>query len=142
MAGIDETRIINGIFGAVYLDGKWLTNFTHVEASDEYDWTEIKLSGDRRTKHKLLGVKGSGTISGYKVTSELQKALVENPLGQYQVISKLDDPEAYGAERIRFSKVKFTKNNLANWKVGEIVEEEWPFVYDDEPEFVDAITAS
>jgi len=141
VAGIDETRVINGAFGEIYLDGKWLTSFTHCEASDEYDWTEIKLSGDRRTKHKLVGIKGSGTIAGYKVTSELQQALLKNPLGQYQIISKLADPEAYGTERVRFSKVKFTKNQLVNWKVGEIIEEEWSFVYDDEPEFVDSITA-
>jgi len=142
VAGIDETRVINGTFGSVYLDGQWLTSFTKFEASDEYDWTELKLSGDRRTKHKLVGIKGSGPISGYKVTSELQKALVTNPLAQFQLISKLDDPEAYGAERIRLSKVKFSKNPLVNWKTGEIIEEEWSFVYDDEPEFVDVITAS
>lgn len=142
MAGIDETRVINGTFGEIYLEGKWLSSFTHCQASDEYDWTEIKLAGDRRIKHKLAGVKGSGAISGYKVTSELQKALVENPLGQYQIISKLADPEAYGNERVRFSKVKFTKNPLVNWKTGEVIEDEWSFVYDDEPEFVDAIVAN
>lgn len=141
MAGIDEARVINGTFGELYLDGQWLTNFTRCEIKDEYDWTELKLSGDRRTKHKLVGVKGSGTIAGYKVTSELQKALLENPTRQFQIISKLNDPESYGAERIRVNKVKFTSNPLADWQTGEIVEEEWPFVYDDEPEFVDVIVA-
>ena len=114
MAGIDVGRLINGTFGSVYLNGKWLTNFTRCEVKDEYDYTELKLSGDRRTKHKLSGVKGSGTIGGYKVTSELQKALTENPTRIFEIISKLDDPEAYGTERIRIPNVKFTANPLSS----------------------------
>lgn len=142
MAGVDPSRTINGTFGSIYLDGKWLTNFTRCEIKDEYEWTELKLSGDRRTKHKLTGVKGSGTIFGYKVTSELQKALVDNPTRSFEIISKLADPEAYGNERVRVSQVKFNTNVIANWETGKVIEEEWPFVYDSEPEFVDPIVAS
>lgn len=141
MSALDETRVINGTFGEVFLDGQPLTSFNACEIKDDYDWTELKLSGDRRTKHKLVSVSGSGSISGYKVTSELQKALLENPTRQFQLISKLADPEAYGHERIRISKLKFTANPLAGWKVGDVIEEEWPFVYDEEPDLVDPITA-
>lgn len=139
MTQMDETRVISGSFGGIYLNGELKGNFNHCEIKDDYEWTELKLAGGRRTKHKLVGVSGSGTISGYKVTSELQQTLLSDPTTQFQVISKLDDPEAYGNERVRVSKVKFTTNNIANWKTGEIIEEEWPFVFDDEPEFVDPI---
>lgn len=142
MAGIDESRIINGSYGEIHLDGKWLTSFTSCEVKEEYEWSELKLSGDRRIKHKLAGVKGSGTLKGYKVTSDLQAALLGNPTGQFQIISKLADPESYGTERIRINKVKFTTSPLITWKTGEMVEEEWQFVYDGEPEFVDAIVES
>jgi hypothetical protein len=142
MAGIDPGRVINGTFGSLYLDGKWLTNFTHCEIKDEYEYTDLKLAGDRRVKHKLVGVKGSGTIGGYKVTSELQKALVENPVRAFEIISKLEDPESYGKERIRIPGVKFTANPLAKWKNGEVVEEEWSFNFDGEPELVDPIVAN
>lgn len=141
MPQMDETRVINGSFGAIFLDGRELSSFNHCEIKDDYEYTDLKLAGGRRTKHKLVGVSGSGTISGYKVTSELQQALLANPTAQFQIISKLDDPEAYGTERIRVSKVKFTSNNLANWRTGEVVEEEWPFVFDSDPEFVDPIIA-
>jgi hypothetical protein len=137
---MDETKTINGSFGSVTLNGNALTNFNHCEIKDEYEFTELKLAGGRRTKHKLVGQKGSGTISGYKVTSELQQTLINDPTTQFQLISKLNDSEAYGTERIRISKVKFTSNPLAKWKVGELVEEEWPFVFDGDPEFVDPIT--
>lgn len=141
MAGIDPGRTINGTFGKIFLNGQWLSNFYSCEITDEYDWAELKLSGDRRTKHKLVSVKGTGKISGYKVTSQLQKALVDNPTQSFEIISNLEDPEAYGYERIRISGVKFQKNPIAGWKHGEVVEEEWEFVYDNEPEFVDPILA-
>lgn len=141
MAGIDPGRVINGTFGSIYLDGKWLSNFTACQIKDEYDWAELKLSGDRRTKHKLVGVKGSGSITGYKVTSELQKALVDNPTRSFEIIAKLADPEAYGTERIRIPQVKFSANQIADWKAGEVIEETWDFVFDGEPEFVDPILA-
>jgi len=139
---LDETRVINGSFGEIYLDGDFLSNFTHCEIKDELEFSELKTAGTRRTKHKLIGVNGSGAISGYKVTSKLQQTLAKNPTAQFQIISKLDDPEAYGAERIRVSKVKFTSIPFANWKTGEVIEEEWPFVYDGDPEFVDPIVQS
>ncbi|SMB97943.1 Phage tail tube protein [Thermanaeromonas toyohensis ToBE] len=141
MAGIDASRVINGTYGAVYLDGRWLTNFTRCEIRDEYDFAELKLSGDRRTKHKMVGVKGSGTIAGFKVTSDLIKALLDNPTRTFEIISKLADPESYGMERIRVPQVKFNRNQLANWRTGEVVEEEWEFVYDGEPELLDPIVA-
>lgn len=139
---LDETRVINGSFGEIYLDGEYLSSFTACEIKDELEFADLKLSGGRRTVHKLVGVSGSGTISGYKLTSALQQALLANPTAQYQIISKLADPEAYGTERIRISKVKFTSIPFANWKTGETIEEEWPFVYDAEPEFVDPIVKS
>ncbi|WKV08200.1 phage tail tube protein [Thermoanaerobacterium sp. CMT5567-10] len=139
MAGTDAKRIINGTFGSIYLDGKWLSNFTHCQIKDEYNWGEVKLPDDRRTKHKLLGVSGSGTIQGYKVTSELQKAVAENPTRTFEIISKLEDPEAYGKERIRIPQVKFTSNPLVDYTTGEIVEEQWDFVFDGDPEFIDSI---
>jgi hypothetical protein len=142
MAGIDPGRVINGTFGSLFLDGKWLTNFTHCDIKEEYEYTDLKLSGDRRVKHKLVGIKGSGSIGGYKVTSELQKALTENPTRSFEIISKLDDPESYGKERVRIPSVKFTANPLAKWKTGEMVEEEWNFNFDSDPEFVDSISAN
>lgn len=140
MAGIDASRVINGTFGSIYLDGKWLSSFTACKIKDDYDWSELKLPNDRRTKHKLVGVKGSGTITGYKVTSELQKALAENPTRSFEIITKLEDPEAYGMERVRIPQVKFNINQIANWKTGEVIEEDWDFVYDGDPEFLDPIT--
>jgi hypothetical protein len=46
-----------------------------------------------------------------------------------ELIMKLDDPESYGAERIRFKGVQFSKIDLIKFEAGSLVETELPFVF-------------
>ena len=57
-----------------------------------------------------------------------------------ELIFKLDDPEAYGCERVRLKHVKFSKIPITGWEVGSIVEEEWPFSFTG-VEWLDSIEA-
>ncbi len=143
---LDASRIINGTFGSVWMDGQWLTNFNHLEANVEVQKAEIKLSGDRWTRRKVTGLNGTGTISGFKVTSDLIQLMApvaDNTKGavKTEIISKLADPEAYRYERIRLKNVMFDRIQLANWTAGENVTEEWPFTFE-EFELLDPIVAT
>ncbi len=143
---LDASRVINGTFGSVWMDGAWLTNFNHLEASVEVQKAELKLSGDRWTRHKVTGLSGTGTVSGFKVTSDLitlTAPLGDNARGSVktELISKLADPEGYGHERIRLKNVMFDKIQLANWTAGENVTEEWSFTFE-EFELLDPIAVS
>lgn len=129
-----DTQAINGAFGECHSNGEWLTNIYKVSASIEISREEIKIAGSRWNGHKLIGLKGTGTISGYKWTSELLKnvgRVMNDRESEYvtELILKLDDPEALGCERIRLKNVKFDSIPLANWEVGAIVEEEWSFSF-------------
>ncbi|MED1851831.1 phage tail tube protein [Brevibacillus borstelensis] len=130
----DETRVISGTFGEVWREGKQMVYANEAKAEVEIEMKEIRLSGDRWIGHKATGLKGSGAIKSYKVTSEmiqLHDPIAKNEAGYVmtELIYKLDDPEAFGHERIRLKNVKFNKINLGGWKVGEVIEEEWPFVF-------------
>jgi hypothetical protein len=46
-----------------------------------------------------------------------------------ELIMKLDDPESYGAERIRLKGVQFSKIDLIKFEAGSLVETELPFVF-------------
>jgi hypothetical protein len=132
---VDAARTIDGTFGSVYLEKDWLTNFNEMKAEVEIQKSELKLSGDRWTRHKVVGLKGTGNITGYKVTSQLislNSPVADNTSGSVrtELVSKLADPEAYGYERIRLMNVMFDKILLANWKAGEVVNEEWPFTFE------------
>ena len=131
---LDATRTINGSYGEVWHEGVWLTNVQSAEATVEIDKEEIKRSGTRWVGHKVTSLTGSGTISGYKITSEFIQLIgsVATDKGKPYVTSiilKLADPEAYGAERVMLKGVQFDQIPLGKFEVGSLVEEELPFTF-------------
>lgn len=131
---LDATRTINGSFGEVWLDGEWLTNIQSAEAVVDIDKEEIKRSGTRWVGHKVTSLKGSGTISGYKVTTDFIKligSVSNNTRKPYvtSIILKLNDPESYGYERIQLKGVQFDQIPLGKFEVGSLVEEALPFTF-------------
>ncbi|MFT4413188.1 phage tail tube protein [Fredinandcohnia humi] len=131
---LDATRVINGTYGEVWHDGKWLTNITSAEATVEINKEEVTRAGTRWIAHKVTSLTGSGTITGYKVTTELMEAIgqiADDRKGAFvtELILKLDDPEAFGAYRVRLKGVQFDQIPLINYEVGSLVEEELPFTF-------------
>jgi hypothetical protein len=131
---LDATRTINGSYGEVWHEGVWLTNVQSAEATVDVNKEEVKRSGTRWVAHKVTGLKGSGTITGYKVTSDFIKLIGSIAADRgtpyvTELILKLDDPEAFGAERIRLKGVQFDKIPLGKFEVDKIVEEELPFTF-------------
>ena len=55
------------------------------------------------------------------------------------MVAKLDDPAAYGAERVQLTGVYFDELTLLKFAMKEVQEEEVPFTFDDF-EFLDLIT--
>lgn len=123
---LDASRVILGTYGQVFLGGVWQTNLNHLEANVETQKKELNLSGDNWVRHKKGPLKGTGTMSGFKVTSDM----IRNGFAKTEIISKLDDPEAYGHERVRIMNVMPDKIQLANWTAGNEVTEEIPFTFE------------
>ena len=124
---LDDTRVINGSYGECHSEGKWLTNVYKMSADLELSYGDVKISGTRWTGQKLLSIKGTGSITGYMVTTELVQnvaRITDDRKSEYvtELIFKLDDPEAYGCERVRLKHVKFSKVPIAGWGVGSVVE--------------------
>jgi hypothetical protein len=131
---MDATRVINGSYGEVWCEGVWLTNAQSAEALVEIEKEEINRSGTRWKGHKTMGLTATGNIKGYKLTSEFIKKIgaVANDRGKpfvTELIYKLNDPESFGAERIRIKGVQFDRIPLSSFEVGSIVEEELPYTF-------------
>jgi hypothetical protein len=124
--GLDPSRVISGSFGQIFIDGVWQTNLNHYEAKVTNGKFELNLPNSPWTKHKNGPLKGTGTISGYKVTS----SMIQRGFSKYEIIVKLDDPEAYGHERIRLKNVSNDELDLGNWTSGEVVNESTPFTFE------------
>jgi hypothetical protein len=123
---LDPSRICNGSYGYAYINGEWQTNINHLDASVENQKRELNLSGSDWVKHKKGPRKGTGTMSGFKVTSEM----ILRGFSRFEIISKIADPEAYGHERVRLQNVMVDRIQLANWTAGEEITEETPFTFE------------
>lgn len=133
---LDASRICNGSYGKVYIDGEWQSNVNECTATEEMEKKDVVTCGSTRTKYKRGATKGSGTIKGYHITSKM----IQQGFKKFEVLTSLEDPEAYGFERIRLIGCMADKISLVNFKGGDLVEEETPFTYDDY-ELVDPIEA-
>lgn len=131
----DAIRAIVGTFGYIYKEGKWLSQYNKLEASVEIGKAEIKPAGDRWVRHKVISLKGKGSISGYKVTDELLEevsvvAQSDKPSFRTTLIVELKDPEGLGYERIKLLNVMFDNIDLANWEHSKEIEEKWDFTFE------------
>lgn len=132
---LDASRVMNGSFGSVFdANGNWLTNVKSAEATVEINKEEIARAGTRWIAHKVTSLKGSGTITGYRVTSDLIEAIgqiANDRSGVYvtELRMKLDDPESFGAYSVRLKGVTFDQIPLMKYELNSIVEEELPFTF-------------
>lgn len=132
---METERIINGSYGELHENGVWQENINQVNADLNIKKNALQTSGTRWDKYKVVGVSGSGSMSGFKVTSSMiQKASwAQGDRGvptSTEVISWLKDPEAWGFEAVRLKNVKYDKISLAGWTAGQEVKEDTPFTFE------------
>lgn len=128
-------RVMNGTYGEVWFDDQYLAEVTAFKAELDIDNQEVIQTGTNGTGYKFMGYKGTGEIKMNKVSSYVIKKVTEQlKLGKTPVatiISKLDDPDAYGAERVKCVGCVFNKLTLADWEAKKLTEETVPFVFRD-----------
>lgn len=128
-------RIINGTFGEVWLDGEKLSSARALQAKVEFNKEEINLCGQLGTDTKLMGYKGTGTVTLHKINSVMMTKLsdqVKNGINpRVQILSALKDPAAYGNERILIKDACFDDITLADWEANTKGEIECPFTFTD-----------
>lgn len=122
----DASRVFHGSFGKIFIDGVWQTNLNSCTAEVANNKIKLNLSGDRWVRNKSGTYEGTGTMSGFKVTSDM----IRRGFTKFSVIVKLDDPEAYGFERIRLDDVMLDRQQLVNFTAGQEVTEEHPFTFE------------
>ena len=135
-------RTINGTFGEAWVDDYYVAEVTGVEAKITVQKAEVKQAMKTSKSYKVTGTDGKGTMKINKVTSYFStKCLEEIKEGKtpnITIISKLADPDAYGAERVRLTGVIFDELPVVNWEVDKVGEESIGFTFE-EAEFLDEI---
>ncbi|HQD81183.1 MAG TPA: phage tail tube protein [Bacillota bacterium] len=141
----EPKRVMNGTHGYVWLDDSLVSECKEMEAYVEFDTEEVTQSGEMQPGDKIKGRRGTGSLTLYKVTSRMIKALSEdmkaNRQTEFTIISLVDDPDAFGSERIVLKGVTFAKLQLANWKHNTLGEEKVDFKFRDW-DIVDSVDGS
>ena len=137
-------RTINVTFGSLWVDDYFLSEVTGLEAKVSLEKTEVNQVGSLAKGYKVTGIDCKGTIKLNKVTSYFINLLSENikngKTTTCTIISKLDDPDAFGSERVKLTGCTFDELTLANWEAKKLGEESIPFSFTDW-ELMDTIPA-
>lgn len=137
-------RVISGTWGEIWLDGELVSECYKCQAKVTFNKDDIKLCGQMAVDKKITGTTATGSLGLYKVNSRMAKLVGEKVRQghdpRFTVISKLDDPDAYGAERVVLKGVSLDDLTLADWEAGVSGKVEAPFTFTDY-EFLDEIGA-
>lgn len=137
-------RVINGTWGEAWLNGDYVSETYGLQAKSAFNKTEINRCRQMAVDTKITSIKDTGSLKLHKVSSRMAKLIGDQvKRGQdprFTLISKLDDPDAYGAERIALYNVSFDDLTLADWEAAKNGTVEAPFTFTDY-EFLDEIEA-
>lgn len=137
-------RVISGTWGEVWLDGDKVGEAYGLQAKVSFNKEEIALCGQMATDKKITSMECTGSLKMHKVTSRMAEAVASAlRVGKdvrFTIVSKLNDPDAYGAERVVLKNVSFDDVTLADWEAKNVGKVESPFTFTDY-EFLDMIPA-
>lgn len=126
-------RVMSGTYGEVWLDGDYVAEIYKCQAKYSYNKTEVSSPRQMAVDSKVTSVKGTGSLGMHKVNSRMAikigDAIMNGKDVRFTVISKLDDPDAYGAERVALYNVSLDDLTLIDWESGQVGKIESPFTY-------------
>lgn len=126
-------RVASGTWGQVWLDGDYVSECYGCKLAVKTTKEKIRLAGQMAGDNKITGIELTGTLKLYKCNSRMARLIGDKLKSgrdvRFTVISKLADPDAYGAERISVTGVSFDDLTLADWESGKIGQIEVPFTY-------------
>ena len=135
MEELKPEQVINGSWGEIWVDGNYMAEVKGIEAKLGIEYEDINRPRKLGVAKKMIGYEGEGSLKFHKVTSRFIKLISESLKQGRQIsvpiISKLDDPDSIGAERVVIKNCTFSDLSLANWEAKTAGDEETSFNFDD-----------
>lgn len=133
MAKRKAKRVINGTFGAAWINNEKLFDLESFELKVTINWEDVNFPEDTGTYRKFIGWNGEGSIVVKKMFSRgaslLAKAVKSGEMPDITITTKLADPDAYGVERASVSDVTFNEFLLAKMEQKTLMTEELSFAF-------------
>lgn len=128
-------KIMNGTFGSIWVNNEKWMDLKSFESKITGEYEDVNITEVLGKARKYIGFEGAGTIVTHKVYSRgakiMGQAFRTGKMPDIKIISKLDDPAAYGAERVVHYGVTFDEMTLAKFEGKTLGEEELPFKFVD-----------
>lgn len=135
-------RVISGTWGEVWLDGDKVGECYGLQAKVSFNKEDVALCGQMAVDKKVTSVSCTGSLKLHKVTSRMAQVIgewIRNGRDiRFTIVSKLSDPDSYGAERVVLKNVSFDDLTLADWEAKNVGKVEAPFTFTDY-EYLDMI---
>lgn len=136
-------RVINGTWGEVWMDGEKIAECTACQIKVGKNKTTVNLCGQFMDDSKATNGSGTGSLTLYHVDSGFARKMVDLQTGvdqRFTLISKLADPDSYGAERVAVYNLSFDDLTLADWQAATVGTVTAPFTFS-RYEYLDMIEA-
>lgn len=131
MRAFQYNKVLRGTFGKVWVDGERMSNVKSFEAKVSLEYEDMIVNGDFGTKKRYIGYSAAGTMVLHKFDSfilkKYKKAIVTGDIPDMTIVVALDDPTAYGAERVQLRDITLDEVTLAKFENKTLTEEEVPF---------------
>lgn len=135
MNTMQASQVMNGTYGEIWIDGEYMAEVTAFEANVEFETADINQVRKLAKASKVVGISCSGQLTMNKVSSffikKLSDAVKQGKQVVCTIISKLNDPDSIGEERIVIKDATFNGLTLANWKAKTAGEEQVDFTFTD-----------
>ena len=135
-------RVMSGTWGELWLEGEYVAECYKFQAKYTYNKEDVNICGQMMTDTKVMSIKGAGTMGLHKVSSRMAKVIGDKIRDgkdvRFTIISKLADPDSFGAERVSLSNVSFDDFTVADWEAGVAGKIETTFTFT-ESKFLDKV---
>jgi hypothetical protein len=135
MAQPKASNVINGTYGRVWVDGELWAEVDSFEAKVTVNYEDVNFAGNGATSKKATGWTGAGSMTIKKIYSRVQRAMAANVrkgiYPRFEIIGKLEDPDALGSERAAIHDVTIEEFMLLKFDSKALGSETIPFAFSD-----------
>lgn len=134
MSSMDNaSRVMSGTHGELWLDGEKCAEILGFQAKVTKNKEDVAMCGHHLVDKKVMSASGTGSVRFHKVNSRMaiafSDAIKNGQDKRVKIISNLDDPDAYGAERVVVYDASFDDLTLADWEANAKGQIECPFTF-------------
>lgn len=128
-------RNISGTWGKVLMDGEQIAEVYKLQAKLNYTKEKVPQCGNMVQGSKVMAIEPKGTLGLRHTRSRMLNRLagkIKDGIDvRFTVVSALEDPDAYGAERVALYDVSFDDLTLVDWEAAKRTDIEAPFTFED-----------